>query len=201
MRGKSHISFGLFLYILVWDKVPDRVKLPGLIISAIASIFPDIDHPKSIFNKYILPIKNKYGKIIFFGAISVLILIYDHYITQNYFFKFLAFVVFLVGLAGHRNGLTHSIFAMMIFSFIVYYLNMYFHLDNYLVPFAIGYVSHLIGDMLTDRGIPLFYPLTKKNIKFPLTYDSGGKFSKMFENGLIIFLAIYMIFKIYYLWN
>jgi len=41
-----------------------------------------------------------------------------------------------------------------------------------LFPFAIGYASHIIADMITPFGIAPFYPLLKRRIKGPVRTGS-----------------------------
>lgn len=65
---------------------------------------------------------------------------------------------------GHR-GVTHTPLAMIVVSSIVY-LILSKVVPNYAIYYAIGsligYGSHLLLDMLTPKGIMLFYPLSKK---------------------------------------
>lgn len=58
----------------------------------------------------------------------------------------------------HR-GVIHSIFTMMIFGIILLIItpNLY-----YLLAFVIGYLSHLMLDSLTPKGIPLLWPAKKR---------------------------------------
>ncbi|MCE4957286.1 metal-dependent hydrolase [Macrococcoides caseolyticum] len=70
---------------------------------------------------------------------------------------------------GHRT-LTHSIFFMIITSVLLMFLNV-FHL--YIICASIGLFSHLLLDMMTPRGVTLFFPWRKK-IVFPITFKTGG---------------------------
>lgn len=55
MKGKTHAAMGMATFMAVYDKVPGGFSYLGIIIVGIASLLPDIDHPKSMINKYILP--------------------------------------------------------------------------------------------------------------------------------------------------
>lgn len=70
---------------------------------------------------------------------------------------------------GHR-GWTHTLFAA--FSvFVVFYVMLLFSgIDTYyaFAP-AIGYMSHLAADMVSNSGIPLYWPVYKKRIVIPLS--------------------------------
>lgn len=108
----------------------------------LGSIVPDVDSHSSIISTYI-PIQR---------------------LTAGIFMK-------------HRGGI-HSIFSSVIFSVVygvvVYNLKIVQVLlgDNILngviagLGFLVGYISHLLTDMLTHRGVPLYYPWNKKRIRF-----------------------------------
>ena len=55
----------------------------------------------------------------------------------------------------------------------------------------IGYITHIIADLLTTRGCPVLYPVTKKNIKFmKITTGSPGEYIA----GLILAAAVAALF-------
>lgn len=62
-------------------------------------------------------------------------------------------------LFGHR-GITHSFLSLSILGII---LTKSRYVNTYLSGgVLLGYLSHLIADMFTPTGIPLFYPMKKK---------------------------------------
>lgn len=62
-------------------------------------------------------------------------------------------------LFGHR-GITHSFLSLSILGII---LTESGYVNTYLSGgILLGYLSHLIADMFTPTGIPLFYPMKKK---------------------------------------
>lgn len=70
---------------------------------------------------------------------------------------------------GHR-GITHSAIGASLVLYGAYYL-----LNGHFVVWlglALGYVSHLIGDMLTVSGCPLFWPL-RIPVRFPVHVRTG----------------------------
>lgn len=99
-------------------------------------------------------------------------------------------------LFGHR-GFTHSILSMLIFGFIFYlsFVNTGIFPFYYIWYFVIGYSSHLLGDLVTKSGIPLFSPFSSKKIalKFFATGSSGEKFVIL---GLLS-VTIYFFIQIY----
>jgi inner membrane protein len=60
---------------------------------------------------------------------------------------------------GHR-GFTHSILmvVVVIWLLITYRANQHWPV----LPLVIGYLSHIIGDMLTPSGVPLLWPIKQK---------------------------------------
>lgn len=63
---------------------------------------------------------------------------------------------------GHRS-ITHSLLALITLGIATV---SYIHVQPYLLlGNFIGYISHLLGDMLTAQGIPLFWPLEKKRYR------------------------------------
>ncbi|MGL4737307.1 MAG: metal-dependent hydrolase [Cellulosilyticaceae bacterium] len=62
---------------------------------------------------------------------------------------------------GHR-GATHSLLAAAIVFFI---MGAIFGGSVITTGITIGYVSHILLDMLNPRGVPLIYPITKEKYK------------------------------------
>jgi len=69
-------------------------------------------------------------------------------------FPYLSIPLKLFGIK-HRT-ITHSIWFILLFLIPGLMLNNFF-----LLGLSLGVFMHLIGDMLTKGGVPLFYPLTK----------------------------------------
>ncbi len=120
--------------------------------------------------------------------------------------KFISY--FIYKYFGHRK-ITHSFififFIYIIFNFIFLYL---FKIDiSTKYGFFIGYFSHILADMLSIKGVNVFWPF-KIYLKFPYFYISNKKleyliclyllfFSIFFENLICIlknlFKYIYLI--------
>ena len=64
---------------------------------------------------------------------------------------------------AHRN-FTHSLLALGLFGWFSYWITsllpVYWGIDPYLcwLGFMMGFIAHLVGDMLTVQGLPLFWP-------------------------------------------
>ncbi len=100
--------------------------------------------------------------------------------------KFLLFPLYWA-FKGHRK-ITHSLLGFMIMTAFAYFIA---HLVNWPIEvglyFGIGYLSHIILDMLTPSGCPVFYPYKKKCNILSIRTGSIGEY-------LICGFMIYMFF-------
>lgn len=88
-------------------------------------------------------------------------------------------------LFGHRT-FTHSLIFVIISWMIAKIVVVVFQFDDlYAYAIASGILSHIIGDMITKKGVPLFYPL-KKNIRFFITFKTGGVIEKIIAVVLVV---------------
>ena len=178
---KNHIKIGIFFSLFFINIGKEFDLLSAIIIvfgSGIGSVIPDLDHPKSKLNQLILEINQKYFKIIVFSAIGIVFYIYgglSGFFIGGYFI--------LAGFSGHR-GFTHSLLGLLWFSLICKTLILNFHISeanllkealsikelfsvsneigyNFAKGLMAGYISHIISDFLTPRGIKLLWPQSK----------------------------------------
>jgi inner membrane protein len=196
MNGKTHAGIGLATYVALSNQFPGEFSYFGLAVVLAASLLPDIDHPKSLINRYILPFKNKAAKVTLYFCSGIIVLYFDHLYTNQPAYKALGAALIAVALSSHREGLTHSLFGMAMFAFIVGYIGNKYNLKNIASQFIVGYSMHLLCDMLTNRGIPLFYPFKNKKVKFLFTYRVGTWFGNFIELAMVIIGLIYVIYKI-----
>lgn len=196
MKGKTHAGIGGVTFLLVCDKLPGKFSYIGLIIVMLASLVPDIDHPKSIINKYILPFKNKTTKTVVYICLALIVFWVDYLYVGALALKVLGVTLILVAFSSHRNGLTHSLMGFIMFTFISNYIGEEYKISNMSNYFMIGYGMHLLCDMLTKMGVPLFYPLTKKKYKFPLTYKVSSKSGNRFEDFIMFAGIAYTIYRL-----
>ncbi|BAH08197.1 metal-dependent hydrolase [Clostridium kluyveri] len=196
MKGKTHAGVGVVTFLSAYDMLPGKFNYIGILVVIFASILPDIDHPKSIINKYILPFRNKLTKIVFYSCLGTILLWYDYLYKGEPVIKAVGISFFIIALSTHRNGLTHSLTGMIMFSFIIGYLGNMYNLHYLVYYFIIGYGMHLLCDMITDRGVPLFYPFKNKKVKMPLTYKTNSKIGCTIEELLMIFGLLFTIYKL-----
>lgn len=196
MTGKTHAGLGAAVYVALSSRLPGGFNYMGLVVVLIASLLPDIDHPKSMVNKYILPFKSKAAKVTLYICSGIIVLWFDYLYTNQPAYKALGYALIAVGFSSHRQGLTHSLLGMITFTFIVGYAGKKYNLQNATYYFIIGYSVHLLGDMATNRGVPLFYPFKNKKMKLPLTFRVGSKLGNFIELALVVAGLIYVIYKL-----
>jgi inner membrane protein len=105
---------------------------------------------------------------------------------NSYIGKKLPFISKPLRKAGlkHRT-FTHSVFFPLLFLPLGYFFNPFF----YFVSF--GILMHLIGDYLTNTGIPVFYPFSKKRV--------GAKLFNTGETGEFVFISLTVLLSVVYL--
>jgi inner membrane protein len=167
MSGPNHIVGGTVftgLYLSMWNQ--NIFGQPHLLFfTAFFALLPDIDHTKSLIGKPFFPI-----------------------------------AVFLDKKFGHRT-ITHSILCYLFLALITGITETILN-NAYNTPegekgiitsiFLWAYASHLIFDMLTIQGVPLFYPF-KKN---PCVIPGNPKYrfrSLDFKSESVIFVVFVLI--------
>lgn len=196
MKGKTHAGVGVVTFLSIYNSIPGKFNYIGMMVVILASVLPDIDHPKSIINKYILPFKNKITKITLYTCLGIIILWYDYLYTKEPVFKALGISFIIIAISSHRNGLTHSLTGMIMFSFIAGYIGNMYNVHYLVYYFLIGYGMHLLCDMATNRGVPLFYPFKRKKIRLPITYKTNSKMGNSIEELLMIIGLLFTIYKL-----
>lgn len=150
MMASTHVVFGMTCW-AVFERMHGVSILSSpetMMVAGVASLLPDIDHPKS-----------KFGRLV----------------------PFLSYPISAT--FGHR-GITHSLLmvvAMMIALFA------FGHHGWFLPPLVIGYLSHLMGDMLTNSGVPLLWPQRGK-VSIPV-FNTGSILEPVVRVGLVVVLA------------
>ncbi|MCY6371267.1 metal-dependent hydrolase [Clostridium ganghwense] len=196
MKGKTHAGIGAITFFCICDKLPGKFSYIGLIIVMIASLVPDIDHPKSLINKYILPFKNKKTKTVVYLCLALVVLWFDYLYVGEPALKALGISLIFIAVSSHRNGLSHSLGGLIVFTLISGYLGNVYNIPFIVYYFMIGYGMHLLCDMFTKMGIPLFYPFIRRKYKFPLTYKVSSKSGNLFEDFLMIMGIVYTIYRL-----
>ncbi len=97
-------------------------------------------------------------------------------------FKFL-------GLIFNHRGFFHSILALFLFSFLIYFFDF-----NLALAFFLGYSLHLLIDSFTKQGIYLFFPLSLKKSKGNIKV--GSLLEKIIFMMLLFFAIALFLFSL-----
>ncbi len=111
--------------------------------------------------------------------------------------KFKLISNFIFYIFGHRT-FTHSLLILFIIYIIYVYLNFFVLLinKNIILGIYIGYISHIISDMITYNGVYFFWPY-KYKIRFPLLYLFIKKKQQFYFCILILIISIILcLYKI-----
>lgn len=192
MTGKTHFTVGLSTFVCLSERLPGKYVVISLIFTILGSMLPDIDHPKSFVNKYILPFRNNTTKVFFYITIGAVLLYIDSIYNNNLILKILGMSFILIGLSTHREGFTHSVFGMLVFTFVVSTFGKIYKFQYLQYYFLAGFGMHLLCDMFTRKGVPLLYPIKNKKFKFPMAYSSNSKRGKIIENIIILLSIVYV---------
>lgn len=199
MTGKTHLGIGLLTAVIILDKEIIGITPLSVLICILASLLPDADHPQGVFNKYVLPIRNKSVKLGIYLSLGILIIGLNYlYFAYPHMYA-LGFILIMIGISPHRQGITHSLVGFILFVYIVGYGSKDLETierKRIIITFISGYGSHIISDMFTNRGVPLFYPFSKIKIKMPFTFRVGSKTGNLIEMIIIALGIIYLTFKI-----
>lgn len=215
MLGKSHAITGAAAWCMLGstiqimtqtgDSVPKLIA--GGVVCAGASVFPDLDTPKSTIANSLGPLTRVLSQ--FIAKISGGHRHGTHSIIGIFLTTFLAMLaidlgamivpwaltVFFTSLAlmtlKNMRGL-HCIVSACVLGSILFLVseNDYTWL---VVAIATGCVFHIIGDMLTPQGVPLLYPFSQKSLSIPVIGHTGDWREKIIAGaaGLLILWVLF----------
>ena len=97
--------------------------------------------------------------------------------------------------------LLHNILMLIVSSMLTGFLLSYLGFSRifsayFSAGFFMGYMSHLIGDLLTYRGVALLYPFSRKMFKIPIGSSESTLVNLLGYLIGILFIAIYIFSKI-----
>lgn len=196
MTGKTHLGIGVISTVILSQYISYDLSIGALLICSISSLLPDIDHPKGIINKYILPMKNKEFKMAIYITVGIFLIVLNYFYFNNIYLNSMGIFVILIGISSHRDGITHSITGLLCFAGVFGVLAVTNNFSGLIIPFAIGYGTHLISDMFTKRGVPLLYPFKNKKFKMPITFTVGSAFGNLMEGIIISAGLIYIVLRL-----
>lgn len=186
MTGKTHVAIGIATALTITSGEPLQNQIIMVGATALSSLFPDLDHPKSKLNQKILFVKNKFFKTLFYLGLGGLFT-YAYLSTEIKALLFLGIASGLIGISIHR-GFTHSLIGLLSYSFLVRFIATEYNIEYIYTGFVLGYFLHLVADFFTSQGIKLFYPV-KKNISAPIVIKTNNSAEKL----IFIVLSFYSL--------
>lgn len=193
MTGKTHLAGGFAAgaalswaggqFAIVGELLPLSVTIagvtlpalaPGIAVSMVAALLPDIDEPQSLIANSPTAIKRELGK----GRKGLdrrtrqsagIVLTVAQWITTG-----LAMLVRV--LAGGHRGATHMLLITAALGAGAYFLGAAIGFPSLWLWFTAGYLSHLLLDMMTPSGLELLWPLWRRNLRLlprPIAITTG----------------------------
>lgn len=193
VTAKTHVATGAALTLMLMQ--PDNIKYLTLSLAGgvIGSIIPDIDSKNSETNQV-------FDKVTIITLLTIVVCIGLEYFFNIGIYKLIAkrtnieeiittlilfFIMCIIGSRTNHRSFTHSILGLIIYSLILY-----ISLPKvFIISFMIGYISHILLDLLNHKGLKLFFPL-KKRFCFDL-FDSSGV-----VNNIIFGISCMVLFGI-----
>jgi inner membrane protein len=186
MMGRTHMMIGMVAGALLESHSPGLGVLKGMLIGAIAGAVPDFDHPNSKATRSIAPIalggSRKYTMALM--SLGIMYLAWKGYLPYQGVMASACWL--LVAAFSKHRGITHSLIGLVCATFAVQSW-----LGASWAIFAVGYGSHLFADMLTDRGVPLLWPL-KQDFSLPTGLSTGRYFSSLIEKAIQVGCVMYV---------
>lgn len=162
----------------------------SVLVGLVYSLLPDIDCGHSYINKFLIRFKwfrNKFMNIYYAGVSLVMFTIY-HY-TGVKSVCIIGILALLLAIGGHRKFF-HSLLILIPLSMLMIMLNV----ETDIIALALmNYCSHFLLDTFNPSGIMLFYPLSTRVFRMPITFRSGSMQSVILElviNAAVIYTTV-----------
>lgn len=207
-------TFGASIY---FDK---PFFLPFIVFVTFSSLLPDVDHPGSEVSNY-FPFVNKvfkhrgvthsfFGLGVFTAALFTLL---NH---NNKVLSIILIVIALIGVQylgelikrriGHLNDLSNDFFSTkqvkLAAQWFLWILDLFLialafliwkerFRQEIIILLSIGYAGHILGDFVTKDGIPLFWPIKKRQ---GLKLFRTGSWVESIIGFLLLIANVYLIY-------
>lgn len=172
MLAPTHSVFGIFLtlVILAFFGVQWGLHWTIILVAIIGSIFPDIDHPRSVIGRIFYPISSRLERA--FGHRTITHSLIGWAIASAVFAVLVIFSILILGLIW---DLGFGVWDLPV---------------RWIAAFSISYLSHLILDMFTRRGSQMLWPDPGRDV-IPRDPRYRPKSGSKFE--LIIFIVMVLL--------
>lgn len=194
MNGKTHMAIGAAVSPLVVNSVEPNSFLFTVSLVILGSLMPDIDKENSkistLFRKLLMAIVMG---LLVVKAFPDIFMKFIPGITREFAHRqqlglgvCLLICYLIIGKVSIHRTFTHSIIGTVVCCIGVFLL-----VNDALIPFGLGYILHLIADIITIEGVPLLYPI---KTKFALKLFSTGSIIEMFISTTCIALFISLMY-------
>lgn len=134
--------------------------------------------------------------IVFFLLVLLGSLLPDLDTTKSKLGRKLLPISFVISLFVKHRTATHSLLFVAVVGGISSFLcNALGVSQFYCLGLVIGTISHIAGDGLTNRGVPLLYPFIKRRFKAPLTFPTGS-LKERWVFYLLVVVNFLLFFKV-----
>jgi inner membrane protein len=169
------------------SQAPVLGLVTGTLIGAVGGLVPDLDHPNSKATRSIAPIaiggSRRYSMVLM--SLGILFLAWQGHLPYDGVIAIACWLL-VAALSKHR-GITHSLVGLASAAYAVHTW-----LGDSWVIFAAGYGSHLLADMVTDRGVPILWPI-KFDFSLPTGFSTGGTWSSLVEKFIQLLCFLYLL--------
>lgn len=167
MTGKTHMTIGVAAsaaFLSISHPTPQKFII-GLSLGMIGALMPDIDIKTSKISSfgrtvfaYIFVILAIAGFVVYKGNIHFSQIKFNHKPNSmiEYGIIVVASCVAFSKLTKHRS-FSHSILGLILF-----YIGFRMLIGEMSSYFAIGFISHILADLITNNGVELMYPMKSK---------------------------------------
>jgi inner membrane protein len=177
MRKSTHATFGLTSSLFISSMFALN-PLVSVCFGLLYSLLPDADSGYSFINKRLVLVKwlrNDFVGVYYFLVSILLFTIYNF--TGKQIYLVFGILTLLIVIGKHRT-FYHSLF-ILVPNYIILYILMV--PIDYQALAMFSYIFHLALDMFNPSGVMLFYPISDKVYRFPITVNSSSWISNVVE--------------------
>ena len=199
MMGKTHFAMGIASALVIMNPKTVSECLLTIVGGAIGGVLCDID---ILDNDY-----EGDGRSIQFTAIGMAVIgLLIDFLLKNGIWEYiyenntsiegvvLFLILWIIGVKSRHRTFTHSLFALSLFS-----LALFLIYPPIVSGFAIGFLSHILLDLLNKRKIQLFYPMDFR-LCFNFCYADGFvNKALMYVGGWFSILFVIRCIALYFL--
>ena len=175
MKGKTHAITAAFITTAVLKLPMEVTSIPIIMAGTIGALVPDIDITNSKITHMIT--HNNSNNILIqnllkFIILNLLGLIGCLFYSKNIYPLLLSAFLSILSLTEHRT-LSHSLLSLGI---VVWLVSMIIPNKQIAIAVGLGYLIHLLEDMLNVTGTPLLYPIIIKKQRIPIITNKVAEF-------------------------